>query len=185
MGLAVLTKEDLPHYTYDDYVQWEGRWEIINGIPYAMVPAPAYKHQRISSRIDGQLYRLLEDCKKCETVLPVDWQISEDTVVQPDNLVVCDYAGDGVKLLQPPVLVFEVLSPSSERKDRVLKYQLYREAGVKYYCIVDPNTKSADMFALQGSEYGEMEGARDGRVFFDLGPSSIPFDFKEVFDNTG
>ena len=181
MGLAVLTKEDLPHYTYDDYVQWEGRWEIINGIPYAMVPSPAYKHQKISSRIDGQLYQLLKSCNKCETVLPVDWQISEDTVVQPDNLVVCGYAGDNKILQQPPVLVFEVLSPSTKKKDRVLKYRLYREAGVKYYCIVDPNTSGVDMFALQGSEYGEMEDAGNGKVCFDLGPCSIAFDFKEVF----
>ena len=181
MPLAVLSKEDLPHYTYDDYVQWEGRWEIINGIPYAMVPAPAYEHQKASGRIHVQLHLLLEDCNKCEAMLPVDWQISEDTVVQPDNLVVCGYTGDNKILQQPPVLVFEVLSPSSERKDRVVKYQLYREAGVKYYCIVDPGTQSADVFALQGSEYGKMEDARDGKLIFDLGPCSIAFDFKEVF----
>jgi hypothetical protein len=27
MGVTALKREDLPHYTYDDYVQWEGRWE--------------------------------------------------------------------------------------------------------------------------------------------------------------
>ena len=40
MSTAALKVEDLPHYTYDDYVQWEGRWELIKGIPFAMVPAP-------------------------------------------------------------------------------------------------------------------------------------------------
>jgi hypothetical protein len=34
MGLRALKMEDLPHYTYDDYAQWEGRWEIISGVPY-------------------------------------------------------------------------------------------------------------------------------------------------------
>ncbi len=184
MGLAVLKTEDLPHYTYDDYIQWEGRWEIINGIPYAMVPAPAFNHQRISSRIDGQLYRLLKDCKKCMALLPVDWQISEDTVVQPDNLVVCGENIDDKKLSMPPALVFEILSPASERKDRVLKYQLYREAGVKYYCIVDPESKSADVFTLRHKEYKKTEGFRDGKIMFDLGPCSIAFDFNEVFNNT-
>jgi hypothetical protein len=29
----------LPYYTYEDYVQWEGKWELIDGIPYAMSPA--------------------------------------------------------------------------------------------------------------------------------------------------
>jgi Uma2 family endonuclease len=183
MGLAVLRNEDLPHYTYDDYVRWEGRWEIINGIPYAMVPAPAFKHQVISNNIAAQLFWLLKDCKKCTAVLPVDWQISEDTVVQPDNLVVCGKITDDKKLSIPPVLVFEVLSPSTVRKDRVLKYQLYREAGLKYYCIVDTDTNSADIFALQGGEYEKIEDSPDGKIFFDLGPCSIVFDFNEVFEN--
>jgi hypothetical protein len=30
----------LPHYTYEDYCKWEGRWELINGIPHTMSPAP-------------------------------------------------------------------------------------------------------------------------------------------------
>lgn len=48
MGSAALALkiEDLPHYTYDDYAQWEGRWEIIEGVPYAMSPAPTIKHQQ-------------------------------------------------------------------------------------------------------------------------------------------
>jgi hypothetical protein len=90
MSTAVLQMEDLPHYTYDDYIQWEGKWEIINGIPYSMVPAPVKKHQWISSEIVWQLKEQLKDCPKCEVLLPVDWPISEDTVVQPDLLVVCD-----------------------------------------------------------------------------------------------
>jgi hypothetical protein len=33
---AALRTEDLPYYTYDDYVQWEGRWELIRGIPFVV-----------------------------------------------------------------------------------------------------------------------------------------------------
>jgi Uma2 family endonuclease len=73
--------------------------------------------------------------------LPVDWKICDNTIVQPDVLVVCEEnieSIDGEKLLIPPVLVFEILTPSTARKDRVLKYQLYEKAGVKYYFIVAP-----------------------------------------------
>jgi Uma2 family endonuclease len=181
MNLAALPLEDLPHYTYDDYAQWEGRWEIIKGIPYAMVPMPAIKNQDISSKIHVQLYLLLKNCKKCKAMLPVDWQITKDTVVQPDNLVVCGDNSDDKMLLIPPVLVFEILSPSTGRKDRVIKYQLYREAGVKYYCIVDPETKSVDIFELQGSKYRETENFKEGKIMFDLGPCTIAFDFNEIF----
>ena len=51
-----LTEEDLPHYTYEDYVQWEGRWELIKGIPYAMVPMPALRHQELCQNI-GRRHR--------------------------------------------------------------------------------------------------------------------------------
>ncbi|MEP6596015.1 MAG: hypothetical protein ABJA71_08705 [Ginsengibacter sp.] len=40
-----------PHYTYDEYCQWEGRWELIEGMPYAMSLLPVPEHQRFSLRI--------------------------------------------------------------------------------------------------------------------------------------
>jgi len=46
--MGILEQGDLPHYTYDDYSQWEGRWELIDGIAYAMTPAPWFSHQRVS-----------------------------------------------------------------------------------------------------------------------------------------
>jgi hypothetical protein len=49
MGFG-LTFQDIPHYTYTDYKSWEGDWELIQGIPYAMSPAPNWKHHRFGSR---------------------------------------------------------------------------------------------------------------------------------------
>jgi Uma2 family endonuclease len=183
MGLAALKVEDLPHYTYDDYVQWEGRWELIRGIPYAMVPAPAGRHQLLNTEILFQLGLLLADCGRCRPLMPMDWEIAPDTVVQPDVLVVCADREDieGAKLTIPPVLVFEILSPSTARKDRIIKYQLYQDAGVKYYCIVDPETKSADVFLLRDSEYHGMGAFREGKITFDLEACTIDFDFDAIF----
>lgn len=187
MDAVALKMEDLPHYTYDHYVQWEGRWEIINGLPYAMTPAPAIEHQDLCVDIVFQVKSLLKNCGKCKVLLPVDWQISEDTVVQPDVLVVCGEIEKikGNKLLVPPVLVFEILSPSTVKKDRGLKYRLYRAAGVKYYCMVDPETRSADVFELRGADkYIEKEDFQEGKVTFDLGACKIAFDFGEIFKST-
>ncbi len=181
MSTSALKMEDLPHYVYEDYVQWEGQWELIYGIPYAMSPAPVIEHQRISKKIVRQLDELLENCGQCEALLPVDWVVVEDTVVQADVLVVCGEDIGVVKLEKTPVMIFEVLSPSTARKDKVLKYRLYEQAGVKYYCIVDPKTKSADVFTLQKDRYREEGEFKDGRMGFDFGPCQIEFDFGKIF----
>jgi Uma2 family endonuclease len=183
MGLAALKVEDLPHYTYDDYAQWEGQWELINGIAYAMTPSPNLKHQDISQKIAGQLYRLLAGSKYCKPLLAVDWQITDDTVVEPDNLIVCGENPGDVKLLITPVVIFEILSPSTTRHDKIIKFQLYKEAGVKYYCIVDPDTYSASVFELYPDKnaYQEKGDWKEGKMIFDLGPCSIAFDFSELF----
>ena len=77
----------LPHYTYDDYCLWEGRWEIIDGIPYAMSPAPSMRHQWITGNIIGELRNALmvSGCNSgCKVLNFVDIKITEDTVVHPD-----------------------------------------------------------------------------------------------------
>jgi len=181
-NVLTLEKDDLPHYTYDDYVKWEGRWEIIDGIPYAMTPSPLIEHQDICGDIYFQLKTLLKNYPKCKPLLPVDWQITEDIVVQPDVMVVCGEWEKikGNKLLIPPVLIFEILSPSTSRKDRILKYRLYQDAGVKYYCIVDPETGSMEVFQLIETKYKGKEDCRENKLTFDLGPCRIVFDFGDI-----
>jgi Uma2 family endonuclease len=181
MDVSALKKEDLPHYTYDDYEKWEGKWEIIQGIPYAMTPAPVLKHQRVCRKIIWQLSDLLKGCKRCEVFLPIDWQISEDTIVQPDALVVCGDKLNGKKLETTPVIIFEVLSPSTSKNDRMLKYRLYEAAGVKYYCIVDPETSSANVFLFQADKYQQADEFKDGKIHFDVGDCEIQFDFRMIF----
>jgi len=54
-----------------------------------MVPAPVINHQRIIRDIERQLCDLPDNGSKCEILRTVDWPIAEDTVLQPDLLVVC------------------------------------------------------------------------------------------------
>lgn len=171
----------LPHYTYADYVQWEGRWELIDGIPFAMSPQPSFRHQRISQRIATELEHALEGCEHCRAVLPVDWKISEDTVVQPDNMVVCGEVTNEAYLDRPPTLIFEVLSPSTEQKDRVVKAELYASQGVKYYVLVNPDLLQAEIMELQGGEYQLQATLHEGTWRFDLGECQIEVDFGRLW----
>ena len=56
----------LPHYTYQDYCQWEGQWELIDGIPVARNPLPVIPHQIVC----GNLYKTFKmaikgQCQHC------------------------------------------------------------------------------------------------------------------------
>ena len=178
--MSSIDRENLPHYTYDDYLLWKGRWEMIGGIPYAMTPAPAVEHQQISQNIAHDLVDALDNCKQCQALLPVDWKISEDTVVQPDNLVVC-YPPEGKYLTKAPTLVFEILSKSTAQKDRKTKYDIYEREGVKYYVIVDPIEHIAKVFELASGRYKKLIDAGEEMVAFDLGPCEIQLDFGRIW----
>ncbi|MBN8858738.1 MAG: Uma2 family endonuclease [Sphingobacteriales bacterium] len=144
----------LPHYTYDNRLQWEGQWELIDGIPYAMSPSPAPRHQRVTAELRYEFMLALKrsNCRACSAYDPIDYKISDDTVLIPDILVVC---GDIKKqyLDFAPALVVEILSPSTALKDRNTKMQLYTQEKVRYYLIVDPDAEAIEIYLLTEGQY--------------------------------
>ena len=63
-----------PRYIYEDYKLWQGDWELIDGYPFAMVPSPYGKHQKIMSRILSIFNAELEGCD-CDVYPELDWII--------------------------------------------------------------------------------------------------------------
>ena len=136
-------------FTYADYCTWpeDERWELIDGVAYAMSPAPA----RVHADLTKVLFLLLEaffEHSGCHVYFaPFDVRLPKpnegdeetDTVVQPDILVVCDEKKLDVKGCRgAPDLVIEILSPSTASKDCIQKRALYEAHGIKEYWIVDP-----------------------------------------------
>lgn len=179
--MGALKLEDLPSYTYDDYVHWEGKWELIYGIAYAMSPMPMIKHQRISNNIAWQLNEIFKDCKKCRALLPVDWKIDEETIVQPDNLVICHEPKIESYLTKAPKIIFEVLSKSTANKDLRLKYDLYEKEGVDYYVIVNPDDNIAKVYKLHDGKYIKICDAVDDVVEFEIDECKVEFDFSKIW----
>jgi len=138
----------LPQYTYADYVNWEGQWEIIHGIPYAKSPAPRPLHQLVASNISRVLGLALSgnECS-CQVYLPIDYKIAEDIIVQPDLLIACDPI-EKKYLDFAPALVVEILSDSTRLKDRHLKFSLYEKAAISYYIIVDADDQTVEIYQL-------------------------------------
>lgn len=142
-----------PSYTYEDYLLWEGKWELIGGIPYAMSPAPTTKHQRVSSELNYLFVAALKKCKHCRAYSPIDWKIADDIVLQPDVLIVCKPLGNAKYLNFPPSLVTEIISPSSSLTDRREKFEIYQSQSVKYYIIIDPGFNKIEIFENIDNSY--------------------------------
>ena len=136
-------------YTYADYLTLpdDEYWEFIDGISHNMTLTPSARHQAILWELAGRIHSYLVD-KPCrgftarfDVLLPEDDDTRDGVpnVVQPDLLVVCD--PNKIKeygCLGAPDLVIEIVSPSTARKDRILKVALYQRHGVREYWIVDP-----------------------------------------------
>ncbi len=139
-------------YTYGDYLGWpEGeRWELIEGVPFDMTPAPSRRHQHLLTRLAVPIGSYLEG-KPCELYLApfdvrlprVDERAEEvDTVVQPDLVVVCDPAKlDDRGCRGAPDWVIEILSPSTAARDHIEKLALYEKHGVREYWLVHPTDR--------------------------------------------
>jgi Uma2 family endonuclease len=175
--MGAIRLDEIPYYTYDDYKLWKGEWEVIYGVAYAMSPAPMITHQIISSKIARYLDEALEECQECKSLLPVDWKIAEDTIVQPDNLVICHEPRNKAYLTKAPEIIFEILSKSTASKDKNLKYKLYEQEGVKYYIIVHPDDKVAKVYKLHDGKYIKVCDAVDEVVTFEIQKCSQTFDF--------
>lgn len=179
--MPVSKTEYLPNYTYEDYLLWEGKWELIYGIPYAMTPAPMIKHQAISNKIARYLDEALENCDSCRALLPIDWKINEQTIVEPDNLVICHQPLTDAYIKKTPKIIFEILSKSTVMVDTNLKFELYEREGVNYYIIVDPQETIAKIYHLHQGRYIKVCDAHAEQVQFDLPECHFTFDFSKIW----
>lgn len=148
-------------YTFADVLTWNEneRIEIINGEAVMMAP-PSRVHQEISGEIFRQLANYLEG-KKCRVyAAPFAVRLFErdveapedvDTMVEPDLSVVCDSDKlDKYGCKGAPDVVIEILSPSTQRHDRLVKLGLYQRAGVREYWIVNPEDQTVQVMLLDG-----------------------------------
>jgi Uma2 family endonuclease len=143
----------LPHYTYEDYLHWEGRWELIDGIPYAMAPMPVPEHQLLAGNLHAEFRASLKKAGcGCKVYQPLDYKLSDDTIFNPDLLIICKPITK--KFLDfPPDLVVEILSESIQMKDRNVKFPKYEAEGIPYYLMIDPDSHSVEVYQLINGRY--------------------------------
>ncbi|MEQ8676725.1 MAG: Uma2 family endonuclease [Aggregatilineales bacterium] len=133
------------------------RIELINGVvvyPHGygegdMAPAPQISHQMVTGKTYALLLKL--DLNGTVLIAPVDVKLPDSSTIQPDVLWI---APDSLcvierqRIVGAPELMVEVISPGSERYDKVDKFRLYEKNGVKEYWIAHPEAKYLEVWQL-------------------------------------
>ena len=182
-------------YTYADYLLWrfKEQVELLRGKLFKMSPAPREIHQRVLNEINFELMSFFRN-KTCRVYpAPFDVRIPAKgakgmtdnqiyTIVQPDLCVVCDLEKiDGRGCVGAPDLVVEILSPSNSRKDLKDKYEIYQEAGVPEYWIVDADDKAIYRYVLEGDTYIGLPPVSEGDVFSSRKFPEMKIDTRLIF----
>jgi Uma2 family endonuclease len=140
-----------PRLSLEAYLAWENdqpdKHEFYRGEVFARVGARRV-HGRVQANLSRALGNILQGsgCQVFADSMKV--QIDQDTVLYPDVFVTCHR--DDLKtdlIFKAPLLVVEVLSPSTQSYDRSQKFALYRRiTALQEYVLVDPDTRRVEAF---------------------------------------
>jgi len=169
MVRPVETETTVRFERYEDFRRWvegqPGYWQLVRGVPMPS-PAPNIRHQRVSKRLGLIFIEFVERRGLGEVFFaPTDVKLGEDTVYQPDLVVVLGEAGGRIRATHvegAPDVVVEVLSAATAKVDLWDKRQDYERAGVGEYWVVDPETATVEVYVLEGGAfrlYGRAQGA--------------------------
>lgn len=173
----------LPHHhgpwTLDDVLSLpednSQRIELVDG---ALIVSPmgTARHQRLV----GRAFAALDSAAPAEYEATVELNVglSGGRLLIPDFTVVRRTGFDGLLFpVRDVLLLGEVISPSTRANDLVLKRELYAEAGVRYYLIVDPKPEVtlSCLLELVDGEYQEIARSEGGTLVLDRPfPVTIP-----------
>ena len=130
--------------------------EKINGVIYNMSPAPGYQHGIINSNIHTIIKQGLKNSLCLVTIENLDFKYhpeENDDYLCPDIMVICDRKHlKGGTYSGVPKFIVETLSPSTAKRDRSEKKDIYEKAGVEEYWIVSPQG-SVEIYYLENGKY--------------------------------
>lgn len=157
--------EEKRKYSYAEYMFLDEDFlcEVLDGEIISMSPSPTPKHQDVVDELTAEFKMFLRG-KECmafsspiDVCLFAEHEMKYEEIkdwVQPDLIVVCDRSKIGEKnIIGAPDLVIEVLSPSTTKNDRLIKYKNYEKAGVREYWIVDPYHMSVEVYELNKNSF--------------------------------
>jgi Uma2 family endonuclease len=149
-----------------------------------MAPSPDMWHQSWLNDINLFVTRFIKQRKLGHIfIAPFDVVLDSENTVQPDLIFVSD-ANAGIiqrrAIFGTPDLLVEMISPSSVRRDRYDKKELYQRFGVKEYWIGDPANKSLEILTLKNGRYELHCAAEEKGKLTSLVLAGLEFDLTEI-----
>lgn len=143
------------YYTAADLLELPedgNRYEVVHG-ELLVSPSPRMAHQGMVGRLTYLLTGYLNQYPAGRVYPGGDVHSGPDTMVIPDLLVIDmeSVRRNNWALINPPLLVIEVLSPSSTREDRFTKRRLYQEMGIPSYWLVDGTTRCLEVWTPEAT----------------------------------
>jgi Uma2 family endonuclease len=146
--------------TLEEFLRWDDgtdtRYELIDSYPVAMAP-PAEAHRILAVRLVSRIDAALAGRRPCNAQI-------EPGVVRPDRAnsyyvpdiaVTCEPNEPGRQAMVDPILIVEILSPSTERTDRRLKLPAYQiMESVREIMLIDADSHHAELYRRQNDHWG-------------------------------
>ena len=132
-------------------------YEIIGG-EKIMSAMAALTHSGVIAHLFNKIFTYVVE-NKCSYVFPdnVDVHFPVGNLFRPDltiitveNKNILNWKG---AIRGVPDMVVEVLSPSTRKNDLTIKKDIYESNGVKEYWIIDPHSKTVDVYILRNGKY--------------------------------
>ncbi|HMP82030.1 MAG TPA: Uma2 family endonuclease [Verrucomicrobiota bacterium] len=184
-AMAAVLEKQAKRWTYEEYYRLDDdqRHEIVDG-NLLMAPAPDTWHQSWLNEINIFLSQFIRQRKLGRLfIAPVDVVLDSENIVQPD-IVFVSATNTGIierrGIMGTPDLLVELVSPSSVRRDRYDKKDLYARFGVKEYWIGDPANKSLEILTLKEGRYELHCAAEQKGKLTSLVLAGLEFDLAEI-----
>jgi len=185
MRMAAVLEKKAKRWTYEDYYKLDNdqRYEIIDG-NLLVAPAPALWHQDWLMDLAFLLRQHVREYRLGRLfIAPVDVVPDDENTIQPDLVFVASAKAGMLRqcaIFGAPDLLVELVSPSSARRDRYVKKELYARFGVKEYWIGDPANSSMEILALDKGRYKPHCAAEEKGKLTSLVLTGLEFDLSEL-----
>ncbi len=183
--MAAALEVQARRWNYEEYYKLEDdqRYEIIDG-SLLMAPAPDTWHQNWLLNLGVLITHFVKEKKLGRLfIAPVDVVLDAENVVQPDLVFVATKNLGIIErraIFGTPDLVVEFVSPSSVRRDRYTKMNLYARFGVKEYWIGDAANRSLEILTLAEGGYKLRCSAEEKGEVTSLVLKGLKFDLSEL-----